>query len=199
VDTALAAFSEQKISSVASLVKENLGVKGLKQLGLATPAAWALHSAVEKIRTVGSSSVSSSAPAAPNSESPSSLPPPSSVAPVDTLVPDPADPTIATDDEIVIAAVSEGDQASNDKDKKPPKSTEALCENSSKSKKIWGYALEGSSSESDREEEVKETKTGEPDSIVEQGTAASSSSWRQKFVVMDSSSSDEGESEGQGQ
>jgi hypothetical protein len=48
VDSSLAVFANQGIHSVADLCRgEDLGVKGLKQIGLATPAAWALHSAMK--------------------------------------------------------------------------------------------------------------------------------------------------------
>jgi hypothetical protein len=174
VDSTLAAFSEHQISSVASLVKENLGVKGLKQLGLATPAAWALHSAVEKI---GSSCATA--------------PPPS------TGCPDPAIVIEAVG--IVIPPSPEPTQ--EPKDEEPREPLEPLCESSStSSKKIWGYALEGgsSSSESDNEKAEKVLEGLEQKKIVEgsevsQGGGECSYSWRRKFVVMDSSSSSDEE------
>jgi hypothetical protein len=61
---------------VADLCRgEDLGVKGLKQIGLATPAAWALHSAmkVASLSLQTASALSEPLPAISNSEATSSV------------------------------------------------------------------------------------------------------------------------------
>lgn len=53
MDSTLTTLTSQNILSVTSLLSnaEYSGVKGLKQLGLGTPAAWALHASLEIIRS----------------------------------------------------------------------------------------------------------------------------------------------------
>ena len=173
VDSTLAAFSQHQIASVSTLLKESLGVKGLKQLGLTTPAAWALHSALEKMKL-------SHAAAAPVADSVSAQ-----------MV------AIEIEDKEIVAAPSpKSDQESNVLTEELQESTEPP-ENSSNTKKIWGYAVEGgSSSESDNEEEAEVCEQTQQPTCMEgspapQGGAKCSYSWRRKFVVMDSSSSDD--------
>lgn len=169
VDSTLAAFSEHQISSVSSLLKENFGVKGLKQLGLATPAAWALHSVLEKMRLSHAT------------------------APVSDTVSARMVAIEIEDKEIVVVPSPNSDQESTVKE---PQESMEHPENSSNPKKIWGYAVEGgSSSESENEEAEVCEQTQQPTCVEEspapQGGAQCSYSWRRKFVVMDSSSSDD--------
>lgn len=49
IETTLSIFSQSKITTISSLIgyRGDMGVKGLRQLGLGTPAAWAIHEALE--------------------------------------------------------------------------------------------------------------------------------------------------------
>jgi hypothetical protein len=170
VDQTLAVLASQGISSLADLChgEDLAGVKGLKQIGLATPAAWALHSAMEKMKTTS-----------PNA---SALPEPNEAATFNAVG------GVLKGEERTSSTTTEPSTAPESETRKKVWGY-ALEGDSSTSESEGGQSEE----EGTGDDKAKE---GQIEVVGGEQQQQQAPSWRRNFVTMDSSSSSEDEARG---